>query len=99
MDTRRSGVLMVPYSLSSLVGERRLVAWYQVGGAQRGEQDLYRCITQSSYGAAVSNFAELIVRGRRSQTLQVIAVQRKASTSISVAAMFMMNGPTDMLQE
>uniref|UniRef100_A0A8C1THE3 Receptor-type tyrosine-protein phosphatase U n=1 Tax=Cyprinus carpio TaxID=7962 RepID=A0A8C1THE3_CYPCA len=41
---------------------RRLVAWFQVGGAQRGEQDLYRCITQSTYGAAVSNFAELIVR-------------------------------------
>uniref|UniRef100_A0A4W4FXT3 Receptor-type tyrosine-protein phosphatase U n=1 Tax=Electrophorus electricus TaxID=8005 RepID=A0A4W4FXT3_ELEEL len=59
---RHNGVLMVPYSLSSLVGERRLVAWFQIGGAQRGEQDLYRCITQSSYGAAVSNFAELIVR-------------------------------------
>uniref|UniRef100_A0A3B4EAD5 protein-tyrosine-phosphatase n=1 Tax=Pygocentrus nattereri TaxID=42514 RepID=A0A3B4EAD5_PYGNA len=59
---RRNGVLMTPHSLTSLVGERRLVAWFQVGGAQRGEQDLYRCITQSSYGAAVSNFAELIVR-------------------------------------
>uniref|UniRef100_A0A8B9K1P0 protein-tyrosine-phosphatase n=1 Tax=Astyanax mexicanus TaxID=7994 RepID=A0A8B9K1P0_ASTMX len=59
---RRNGVLMAPYSLTSQVGERRVVAWFQVGGAQRGEQDLYRCITQSSYGAAVSNFAELIVR-------------------------------------
>uniref|UniRef100_A0A8C2JMW7 Receptor-type tyrosine-protein phosphatase U n=1 Tax=Cyprinus carpio TaxID=7962 RepID=A0A8C2JMW7_CYPCA len=48
--------------MTSSVGERRLVAWFQVGGAQRGEQDLYRCLTQSTYGAAVSNFAELIVR-------------------------------------
>ncbi|XP_016141981.1 receptor-type tyrosine-protein phosphatase U-like [Sinocyclocheilus grahami] len=59
---RRNGVLMSPYSVTSSVGERRLVAWFQVGGAQRGEQDLYRCLTQSTYGAAVSNFAELIVR-------------------------------------
>uniref|UniRef100_A0A8C1J3T2 protein-tyrosine-phosphatase n=1 Tax=Cyprinus carpio TaxID=7962 RepID=A0A8C1J3T2_CYPCA len=58
----RNGVLMSPYSVTSSVGERRLVAWFQVGGAQRGEQDLYRCLTQSTYGAAVSNFAELIVR-------------------------------------
>uniref|UniRef100_A0A672R401 protein-tyrosine-phosphatase n=1 Tax=Sinocyclocheilus grahami TaxID=75366 RepID=A0A672R401_SINGR len=59
---RRNGVLMSPYSVTSSVGERRLVAWFQVGGVQRGEQDLYRCLTQSTYGAAVSNFAELIVR-------------------------------------
>uniref|UniRef100_A0A8C2JKN9 protein-tyrosine-phosphatase n=1 Tax=Cyprinus carpio TaxID=7962 RepID=A0A8C2JKN9_CYPCA len=59
---KRNGVLMSPYSVTSSVGERRLVAWFQVGGAQRGEQDLYRCLTQSTYGAAVSNFAELIVR-------------------------------------
>ncbi|XP_026096839.1 receptor-type tyrosine-protein phosphatase U isoform X2 [Carassius auratus] len=59
---RRNGVLMSPYSVTSSVGERRLVAWFQVGGAQRGEQDLYRCLTQSTYGAAVSNFAELVVR-------------------------------------
>uniref|UniRef100_A0A8C1J399 protein-tyrosine-phosphatase n=1 Tax=Cyprinus carpio TaxID=7962 RepID=A0A8C1J399_CYPCA len=34
----------------------------EVSVSQRGEQDLYRCLTQSTYGAAVSNFAELIVR-------------------------------------
>ncbi|XP_062866581.1 receptor-type tyrosine-protein phosphatase U [Trichomycterus rosablanca] len=59
---RRSGLLMAPYLLTSSVGERRLAAWFQIDRAQRSEQDLYRCITQSSYGAAVSNFAELIVR-------------------------------------
>uniref|UniRef100_A0A672SZM7 Receptor-type tyrosine-protein phosphatase U n=1 Tax=Sinocyclocheilus grahami TaxID=75366 RepID=A0A672SZM7_SINGR len=62
LQMERNGVLMSPYSVTSSVGERRLVAWFQVGGAQRGEQDLYRCLTQSTYGAAVSNFAELIVR-------------------------------------
>ncbi|XP_030645199.1 receptor-type tyrosine-protein phosphatase U [Chanos chanos] len=59
---RRSGILMWPFSVSSPVGERRLVASFQVEGVQRGEQDLYRCITQSARGSAVSNFAELIVR-------------------------------------
>lgn len=38
------------------------MATFQVE-AQRGEQDLYRCITLSPRGAAVSNFGELIVRG------------------------------------
>uniref|UniRef100_A0A6Q2YCW0 protein-tyrosine-phosphatase n=1 Tax=Esox lucius TaxID=8010 RepID=A0A6Q2YCW0_ESOLU len=40
---------------------KRLMATFQVE-AERGEQDLYRCITESTRGAAVSNFAELIVR-------------------------------------
>lgn len=38
------------------------MATFQVE-AQRGEQDLYRCITLSPRGATVSNFGELIVRG------------------------------------
>lgn len=71
---RRNGVLMSPYTVTSSVGERRLVAWFQVGGAQRGEQDLYRCITQSTYGAAVSNFAELIVRGMSNHSFKYILV-------------------------
>uniref|UniRef100_A0AAQ5XKK3 Protein tyrosine phosphatase receptor type Ua n=1 Tax=Amphiprion ocellaris TaxID=80972 RepID=A0AAQ5XKK3_AMPOC len=40
---------------------KRLMATFQVE-AQRGEQDLYRCVTLSPRGAAVSNFGELIVR-------------------------------------
>lgn len=39
------------------------MATFQVE-AQRGEQDLYRCITLSSRGASISNFGELIVRGK-----------------------------------
>ncbi|KAI4818350.1 hypothetical protein KUCAC02_011693 [Chaenocephalus aceratus] len=47
-------------SLSRL-SHKRLMATFHVE-AQRGEQDLYRCITLSPRGAAVSNFGELIVR-------------------------------------
>lgn len=39
------------------------MATFQVE-AQRGEQDLYRCVTLSPRGAAISNFGELIVRGK-----------------------------------
>lgn len=42
------------------------MATFQVE-AHRGKQDLYRCITLSPRGAAVSNFGELIVRGKACQ--------------------------------
>ena len=45
------------------LSHKRLMATFQVE-AERGEQDLYRCVTQSTRGSAVSNFGELIVRGR-----------------------------------
>lgn len=48
--------------LLSRLSHKRLMATFQVE-AQRGEQDLYRCITLSPRGAAISNFGELIVRG------------------------------------
>uniref|UniRef100_A0A669BS46 protein-tyrosine-phosphatase n=1 Tax=Oreochromis niloticus TaxID=8128 RepID=A0A669BS46_ORENI len=57
---RRNGVLLDTSMLSRL-SHKRLMATFQVE-AQRGEQDLYRCITLSPRGAAVSNFGELIVR-------------------------------------
>lgn len=58
---RRNGVVLDTASISRL-SHKRLMATFQVE-AQRGEQDLYRCITLSSRGATVSNFGELIVRG------------------------------------
>lgn len=58
---RRNGLLLDAPALSRL-SHKRLMAAFQVE-AQRGEQDLYRCVTLSSRGAAVSNFGELIVRG------------------------------------
>ena len=59
---RRNGVLLDTASLSRL-SHKRLMATFQVE-AQRGEQDLYRCVTTSPRGAAVSNFGELMVRGK-----------------------------------
>lgn len=59
---RRNGVVL-DTSLLSRLSHKRLMATFQVE-AQRGEQDLYRCVTLSPRGAAVSNFGELIVRGK-----------------------------------
>uniref|UniRef100_A0A4W5LM21 protein-tyrosine-phosphatase n=1 Tax=Hucho hucho TaxID=62062 RepID=A0A4W5LM21_9TELE len=44
------------------LSHRRFVASFQVDSVQRNDQDLYRCVTQSSRGSGVSNFAELIVK-------------------------------------
>lgn len=91
---RRNGVLMSPYSVTSSVGERRLVAWFQVGGAQRGEQDLYRCLTQSTYGAAVSNFAELIVRGMKKKILQCPSL---SINNLKLVTLCLYNGAVECL--
>ncbi|CAL8295278.1 unnamed protein product [Merluccius merluccius] len=57
---RRNGAVVDTSSLLRL-SHKRVTATFQVE-AQRGEQDLYRCVTLSPRGAAVSNFGELIVR-------------------------------------
>ncbi|XP_038164883.1 receptor-type tyrosine-protein phosphatase U-like isoform X2 [Cyprinodon tularosa] len=57
---RRNGAVLHP-SLLSRLSHNRLVSTFQIE-AQRGEQDLYRCIALSPRGAAVSNFGEFIVR-------------------------------------
>ncbi|XP_062302042.1 receptor-type tyrosine-protein phosphatase U [Osmerus eperlanus] len=57
---RRNGAVVTASSVVRL-SHKRLMATFQVE-AERGEQDLYRCVTQSTRGAAVSNFGELIVR-------------------------------------
>lgn len=59
---RRNGMVLDAPLLSRL-SHKRLMATFQVE-AQRGEQDLYRCITLSPRGASISNFGELIVRGK-----------------------------------
>lgn len=55
--------MLLDAPLLSRLSHKRLMATFQVE-AQRGEQDLYRCVTLSSRGAAISNFGELIVRGK-----------------------------------
>ncbi|XP_072276040.1 receptor-type tyrosine-protein phosphatase U isoform X1 [Pyxicephalus adspersus] len=40
----------------------RLLASFQLFEAEREDQDLYRCVSRSIFGAGVSNFAELVVK-------------------------------------
>ncbi|XP_036411192.1 receptor-type tyrosine-protein phosphatase U-like [Megalops cyprinoides] len=61
MLERHSGVVTPAFSVKRL-SHRRLVATIQLDMVQRGGKDLYRCVSPSPRGAAVSNFAELIVR-------------------------------------
>ncbi|XP_064195940.1 receptor-type tyrosine-protein phosphatase U isoform X1 [Anguilla rostrata] len=58
---RHSGDLLSAASVKHL-SHRRFVASFQLDSVTRREQDLYRCVTQSSRGSGVSNFAELIVK-------------------------------------
>uniref|UniRef100_A0A673I2A1 Receptor-type tyrosine-protein phosphatase U n=1 Tax=Sinocyclocheilus rhinocerous TaxID=307959 RepID=A0A673I2A1_9TELE len=44
------------------LGRNRFSVSFQLEDVQKREQDLYRCVTQSSRGSGVSNFAELIVK-------------------------------------
>uniref|UniRef100_A0A8C9VRS6 protein-tyrosine-phosphatase n=1 Tax=Scleropages formosus TaxID=113540 RepID=A0A8C9VRS6_SCLFO len=61
VSERRNGDVTAASSVKHL-SHRRFMASLQLNDVQRGDQDLYRCITQSSHGAGVSNFAELIVK-------------------------------------
>nr|XP_055066598.1 receptor-type tyrosine-protein phosphatase U isoform X3 [Misgurnus anguillicaudatus] len=45
-----------------LLGRNRFSVSFQLEDVQKPEQDLYRCVTQSSRSSGVSNFAELIVK-------------------------------------
>ncbi len=45
------------------LGRNRFSVSFQLEDIQKPEQDLYRCVTQSSRDSGVSNFAELIVKG------------------------------------
>lgn len=46
------------------LSHRRFVVSFQLDSVQRTDQDLYRCVTQSPRGSGVSNFAELVVKGK-----------------------------------
>lgn len=46
------------------LSHRRFVVSFQLDSVQRSDQDLYRCVTQSPRGSGVSNFAELVVKGK-----------------------------------
>lgn len=59
---RQSGEV-VPAASVKHISHRRFLATFQLDEVSKEEQDLYRCVTQSSRGSGVSNFAELIVKG------------------------------------
>ncbi|CAG00052.1 unnamed protein product [Tetraodon nigroviridis] len=59
--TRHNGETLTAASVKHL-SHRRFVVSFQLDNVQRADQDLYRCVTQSSRGSGVSNFAELIVK-------------------------------------
>lgn len=60
---RHNGEILTAASVKHL-SHRRFVVSFQLDNAQRTDQDLYRCVTQSSKGSGVSNFAELVVKGK-----------------------------------
>lgn len=55
--------MVVPAASVKHISHRRFLATFQLDEVSKGEQDLYRCVSQSVRGSGVSNFAELIVKG------------------------------------
>lgn len=62
---RHNGDILTMASIKHL-SHRRFVVTFQLDDVQRTDQDLYRCVTQSPRGSGVSNFAELVVKGKHS---------------------------------
>uniref|UniRef100_A0A8C5G8A1 protein-tyrosine-phosphatase n=1 Tax=Gouania willdenowi TaxID=441366 RepID=A0A8C5G8A1_GOUWI len=58
---RHNGDILTMASIKHL-SHRRFIVSFQLDNIQRSNQDLYRCVTQSSRGSGVSNFAELVVK-------------------------------------
>uniref|UniRef100_A0A670ZM41 protein-tyrosine-phosphatase n=1 Tax=Pseudonaja textilis TaxID=8673 RepID=A0A670ZM41_PSETE len=58
---QQNGVVIPTVSVKH-ISHRRFLATFQLDQVLKGDQDLYRCVTQSSRGSGVSNFAELIVK-------------------------------------
>lgn len=62
---RHNGEILTAASVKHL-SHWRFVVSFQLDNVQRTDQDLYRCVTQSPRGSGVSNFAELVVKGKHS---------------------------------
>lgn len=54
----------IPVALTKNINHRRFAATFKLQEVTKTDQDLYRCVTQSERGSGVSNFAQLIVRGK-----------------------------------
>lgn len=70
---RHNGDILTTASVKHL-SHRRFVVSYQLDSVQRTDQDLYRCVTQSPRGSGVSNFAELVVKGKCNSSLSLMYV-------------------------
>lgn len=68
---RHNGDILTTASVKHL-SHRRFVVSFQLDSVQRTDQDLYRCVTQSPRGSGVSNFAELVVKGKCYPSLSFI---------------------------
>ncbi|XP_058853630.1 receptor-type tyrosine-protein phosphatase U-like isoform X7 [Acipenser ruthenus] len=53
---------LTPASQVKQLSHRRFLASFQLDAVKEDREDLYRCVTQSSRGSGVSNFAELVVK-------------------------------------
>lgn len=54
----------IPVAQTKNINHRRFAASFRLQEVTKTDQDLYRCVTQSERGSGVSNFAQLIVRGK-----------------------------------
>lgn len=54
----------IPVAQTKNINHRRFAASFRLQEVTKADQDLYRCVTQSELGSGVSNFAQLIVRGK-----------------------------------
>ena len=54
----------IPVAQTKNINHRRFAASFRLQEVTKTDQDLYRCVTQSELGSGVSNFAQLIVRGK-----------------------------------
>lgn len=68
---RHNGDILTTASVKHL-SHRRFVVSFQLDSVQRTDQDLYRCVTQSPRGSGVSNFAELVVKGKHNSSVPLI---------------------------
>ncbi|TFK13259.1 Receptor-type tyrosine-protein phosphatase U [Platysternon megacephalum] len=59
---QRQNGAVAPAASVKHISHRRFLATFQLDEVSKGEQDLYRCVSQSVRGSGVSNFAELIVK-------------------------------------
>ncbi|OCT80170.1 hypothetical protein XELAEV_18026985mg [Xenopus laevis] len=54
----------IPVTQTKNINHRRFAASFRLREVTKADEDLYRCVTQSERGSGVSNFAQLIVRGK-----------------------------------